>query len=327
MASVDTFCLGLALSLLNCLLSSVGITLQRKAQLLSEQGSSLEPRSRSRLLWAAGVFLYISAAAPDVLAYALVPQVVCTTVACFRLVLVTTLAHSFLQERVRRREVIGMACCSMGTSMCLMYGPRSSDAGPLVPRGELCHPHVWTYLCVSSGVLVAALTVEHAGWFREKQGMRSAALPLATGLAFALEKLFNTELGFVEAPRTLQGLADAPAWSCLVAATGALGLLDFYLNVRAASRMPLQVFLPVSFALATSLQFFQAMFIFGEFASMGPSRAALSIAGAVVALAGALLIQPPKFGVVGAAVADIGAELADSERKLSFMATCRDDNT
>lgn len=45
--------------------------------------------------------------------------------------------------------------------------------------------------------------------------------------------------------------------------------MDFYLNVRAAARMPLQVFLPVSFALATSLQFFQAMCIFGEFKAAG----------------------------------------------------------
>eukprot|EP00429_Kryptoperidinium_foliaceum_P075411 CAMPEP_0176222800 /NCGR_PEP_ID=MMETSP0121_2-20121125/20419_1 /TAXON_ID=160619 /ORGANISM="Kryptoperidinium foliaceum, Strain CCMP 1326" /LENGTH=86 /DNA_ID=CAMNT_0017562021 /DNA_START=12 /DNA_END=268 /DNA_ORIENTATION=- len=86
-----------------------------------------------------------------------------------------------------------MACCSMGMSLCLLYGPRSLDAGPL-PGGDLYHPQLWAYLVVGACLLAATLMVEHTdtGWLTR---VRSAALPLATGLAFALEKLLNTELG------------------------------------------------------------------------------------------------------------------------------------
>mmetsp|Transcript_124216 Transcript_124216/g.359232 ORF Transcript_124216/g.359232 Transcript_124216/m.359232 type:complete len:331 (+) Transcript_124216:3-995(+) len=298
-ADNECFVLGLGLCLLNCLLSSVGFTLQRKAQLLSEQ-ANLRDTWRSQLLWAAGVVLYISAAAPDVIAYTLVPQVVCTTVACFRLVLVTFLAHTFLQERVQMREAIGMAVCSVGTSMCLIYGPRSLDVSVIAPTADLYHPQVWGYLAICLVLLLALLAVEHSRWFSTKDGaMHYVVLPLATGLAFALEKLFNTELGFVQTPTSLRGLLDAPAWTGMVLVMGALGLTDFYLNIRAAARMPVQVFLPVSFALATTLQFFQSMSIFGEFKAMVPLHAALSICGAIVALSGALLIQPPKFGLLG----------------------------
>jgi len=198
------------------------------------------------------------------------------------------------------------------------------DAGPL-PSGDLYHPLLWAYLFVGACLLAATLTVEHTACLTR---VRGAALPLATGLAFALEKLLNTELGFLEAPRSLGGVAKTRAWCCLAALMCALGLVDFYLNVRAAARMPLQVFLPVSFALATSLQFFQAMYIFGELKAMLPLDTALSILGATIALVGALMIQPPKFGFLGGpdlVDGDIECALAEKDERLSFVASCKDD--
>jgi len=299
MLAVDErFLLGLGLCLLNCLLSSVGFTLQRKAQLLSEEAGASSSRWLCRALRAIGVVLYISAAAPDVLAYTLVPQVVCTTVACFRLVVVAVLAHSFLQERVRWREGIGMAICSVGTSICLACGP-VSQRRVLAPSDGLYHPRVWTYLSACCGLLVALLALEHAGGAKDREGLaRPLVLPTAAGLAFALGKLFNTELGFVAAPQTPQGALEAPVWAGMTLVMGLLGLIDFYLNVRAAARMPVQIFLPISFTVATMLQLYQSMAIFGEFQGMLPMHSALSVGGAAVALCGALLIQPP--GCVGA---------------------------
>merc|ERR1712113_1001636 len=125
------------------------------------------------------------------------------------------------------------------------------------------------------------------------------------GLAFALEKVFNTEIGFITPPENLPtGLIGEPQWTFMAAAIGLLGLMDFYLNLRGAKQMPVQVFVPVSFALATTLQYFQSVFIFGEFKEMDDVHAALSISGALLSLVGALCIQPPRIGLLGRELLD-----------------------
>jgi len=289
------FLVGLGLALTNCVLASVGFIMQRKAQLLSEAGEVKGVCS----IRALGVVLYILAALPDLLSYTLVPQVVCTTVACFRLVLVTFLAHTFLQELVSFREALGMLVCSVGTFICLVYGPKPDEIQEDVMAEELYHPQVWAYLAVGLGLLLMLLVLEHSDYVGRCNVGHCATLPLATGVAFALEKVFNTEIGFLKTPEDMQGLLQAPMWVGMVISIAILGLLDFYLNLRAAARMPVQVFLPMYFALATSLQFFQSVVVFSEFAQMNALHSGLSLAGAFVSLAGAMLINPPRLGPLG----------------------------
>merc|ERR1712070_430875 len=74
-----------------------------------------------------------------------------------------------------------------------------------------------------------------------------------------------------------------------------LGLTDFYLNVRAAERMSVHLFVPLSFAFGTSLQCLQAMLIFDEFKGMTVFHSAMTLRGACLSLVGALMIRPPQF--------------------------------
>merc|ERR1719379_1163949 len=104
-----------------------------------------------------------------------------------------------------------------------------------------------------------------------------------------MEKVFNTELGFVQRP---ENIFLEPLWLCMLGSIAALGLLDFYLNMRAAERMPVHLFVPLSFAFATCLQCLQAMFIFKEFVDMSVTSTSLTMLGAGMSLVGALMIQP-----------------------------------
>lgn len=330
MLPVGRWSLGLCLSLLNCALSSTGFVMQRKAALLSEQEQDSE--KGFQLLWSVGVGLYIVAAVPDVIAYTLVPQVVCSTIACFRLVVVTVLAHTFLHEKVQSREALGMLTCTLGTMLCLGFGPRP-DEKPAV-SGSFYHTEVVSYLAVGIAVLAALLVLEHSEDLRwnlrgEKlQKVRLFSLPLATGLAYGLEKVFNTEIGFIRPPEGLpMGFVREPRWAGMVAAIGLLGLTDFYLNLRGAQRMPVQVFVPASFALSTSLLYFQSVVIFGEFKDMNVLHAALSILGALMSLFGAVCIQPPRLGLLGRELVD-GKDEPATEVELAqrMRGDCGDDS-
>lgn len=293
------FLLGLSLALLNCALSSLGFTLQRYAQLLSEGSANDSPLwAKERMFLFVGRLLYITAALPDVLAYTLVPQVVCTTVACFRLVVVTFLAHSVLRERVAGREALGMVACSVGTFFCLYYGPRQpGEDSPEGAPGELYHPQVKFYIIVGSIVLVALLLADHSSYFPKSKDFRSVSLPLATGLAFALQKVFNTEIGFLARHNGMEDFFDNPGYIAMCLGVGVLGIMDFYLNSRGAQALPVQVFVPVSFALCTSLQLFQSIVVFQEFSEMDALSVTQTSCGAITSLVGAMLIKPPKLSV------------------------------
>mmetsp|Transcript_43309 Transcript_43309/g.94261 ORF Transcript_43309/g.94261 Transcript_43309/m.94261 type:complete len:365 (+) Transcript_43309:137-1231(+) len=302
MTPSERWSLGLLMAILNCALSSVGFIMQRKSQLMEEAELQRERESESDgatnngeddckrkccWIWIVGVMLYIFAAVPDLIAYTMVPQVVCTTVACFRLVVVTGLGHLCLKEKVQCREMFGMLMCTVGTCCCLLFSPlpeqlQESDGAA---GGIFHHPQVLVYLGMCLAVLLAMLAAEFTGG----HDMHFILLPAATGLAFALEKVFNTEIGFVD-PRE-----SALPWVGMAAAIAVLGLADFGLNLRGATRMPPQVFLPISFTLSTTLQYFQSVVIFGEFNDMDPLAASLSVCSAAVALFGALLIRPPSL--------------------------------
>jgi len=307
--AAERWTIGVCLALSNCALSSLGFTLQRKSHLLNQKddenrkstsdGNEATPAARScHLMWAIGVMLYISASVPDVVSYAMVPQVVCSTMSCFRLVLVTVLAHFFLNEQVQRREVLGMTLCVAGTFLCLVYGPKPSEDDGLAEAGDLYHPEVYSYLLVGLASLLCLLLLEHSESFGLPQlpnTIHYLILPVTTGLAYSIEKVFNTEIGFLHLPEDLpMGFLRQPQWAAMAAAIGALGLTDFYLNVRGAQRMPVQIFIPSAFAFATALQFLQAVFVFGELKDMTSKDAGISMFGACASLAGAIVIQPPQ---------------------------------
>lgn len=297
------------MALSNCALSALGFTLQRKSHLLNQKHdadlsrsgeSDSGPAAHScQMMWVIGVILYISASVPDVVSYAMVPQVVCSTMSCFRLVLVAVLAHFFLNEKVQRREVLGMTSCIIGTFLCLAYGPKPSEEERVAEAGDFYHPEVYSYLMVCLFSLLSLLLLEHSdllGLPSLPNAAHYLILPVTTGLAFGMEKVFNTEIGFVRLPADLpMGFFKEPQFLTMGAAILALGLTDLYLNLRGAQKMPVQIFIPTAFAFCTSLQFLQSVFVFGELNEMDTKDAVLSMMGACASLVGAVVIQPPRI--------------------------------
>jgi len=301
----ERWAIGIGLALSNCALSALGFTLQRKSHLLHQKDAANRsltsdenepgPAERScQLMWVIGVILYISASVPDVVSYAMVPQVVCSTMSCFRLVLVTVLAHFFLNEQLQRREFLAMTSCVIGTFLCLAFGPKLPESERVAEAGDLYHPEVYSYLIVGIASLLFLLLLEHS----DALGLPSLSntahfliLPITTGLAFGIEKVFNTEIGFLHLPADFAGLLKQPQWMAMAAAICALGLTDLYLNLRGAQKMPVQVFIPGAFAFATSLQFLQSVFVFGELKDMDTKDAVLAMIGACASLAGAIGLQ------------------------------------
>lgn len=296
MQGVYRWILGICLALLNAVLSSSGLTLQRLSALKDVEAKQ-QPNENHKWscspVWIVGVVLYVSAAAPDVVAYVLIPQVVCTAVACFRVALVAVMACACLGEFVQLQQVFGMAICSTGTFLCLTFGPKGQEAES-ASASEFYHENVVMYLIVGIATLLFLLAVEHADDIKVGCGMserlRCLTLPLCTGLAYGLEKCFNTEIGFVKSPKNP---FHHSRWLGMASAIALLGLTDFYLNLRGARTMKVQVFVPVAFAWGTVVQYFQSIFIFEELQGMSILHVALSTTGACLSLIGALCIETP----------------------------------
>jgi len=283
--------LGLACAFLNTGLSSAGFILQRKAHLISENGHTGQQQMRHL-----GIALYIVAALPDVLAYTMIPQVLCATVACFRLVVVCVLGHIFLEEHLQTKDARSIGVCTAGTMLCVLFGPGGDDkTAASMDSSNIYHPKVVIYSIVALSLLVVFLAIVHAdsfGWIVTDSKLYRYSLPVATALAYAVEKVYNTELGFIQRP---QNILLEPMWLFMVIAVALLGLTDFYLNVRAAERMPVHLFVPLSFAFGHSLQCFQAMVIFDEFDDMTVFCSTMTLLGACLSLIGALMIQQTQF--------------------------------
>jgi hypothetical protein len=223
-------------------------------------------------------------------------------------VVVTVLAAIFLGEKAEGREWAGMLICSAGTFLCLHFGPRPDeehikDHTKHSEDGELAigsQATLYAYAGIVFVVLVVLLVMEHAHCLGLKMSVTCHyfTLPVATGLAFGLEKVFNTEIGLLMHGHSAEENLARPEIWIMASMIVVLGVLDLYLNLRGAKVLPVQAFIPMTFAFATSLQFFQSMFIFGEFVRVSPADRALSVLGALMALVGTLIIQPPRFAAL-----------------------------
>jgi len=290
MDAVGRRSLGLALTLLNMLLSTSGFIMQRKAHIMNEElAMELQRPAFRRPLWVIGITLYILAAVPDVWACTLIPQILYSTIGCLRLVMMSFFGHIILKEKVGPREVIGISLCLVGAVLCVWFGP-GSHAGP-VDTSTLFHPRVWAYACVGGGFLTALMILVHMesfGCSLPTNKLYRCALPVATSLAYGIGRAFNAELGFVQMPKDL---LQEPLWLTLSAFVVIMGLLDFYLNMLAAQRMSVQIFVPIAYAFGVSLQCFQGMWVFQETKDMTQTACLVTVLGIVFALIGASVIH------------------------------------
>jgi len=310
--------IGLSSALANCFLSSAGLTLQRYSALKetaekeSAQNVSTETSShdeplqgkrcrrcrfqflgtRYQRLWWLGVFLYVVAAAPDVLSYMLIPQVVCCAVACFRVVVVTVMSCFFLGERLNKWQTLGMLACTIGTLLCVSFGPIHVHGADI--KSCFGQPQVRIYLIIAGSLLVFLLALDHLDTFSSRcvlgVKVRTFTLPLCTGLGYAGSKVFNTEIGFMSVPHNI---FTEPAWLLMAIAVALLGLLDLFLNLRGVRLMAVSVFVPVAFVWTISLQYFQSVALFSELEGLDAVHISLSIAGACLSLCGAIALQLP----------------------------------
>jgi len=215
--------------------------------------------------------------------------------------MVCVLAVIFLGEKAETREVMGILTCSVGTFLCLQFGPRPHQDRILehISSGE-SQLRLHVYLAFSFSVLLVLLVLEHASYLglNVNDGCHYFTLPVTTGLAFAVQKVFNTEIGLNMHGRSVgENLAMTFIW-WMAAMVAVLGLTDFYLNLRGAKILPVQAFIPMAFAFGTGVQYFQSLVIFGEFSYMGTAHRTISVAGSAMALAGAVMIRPPRWSAV-----------------------------
>lgn len=282
--------LGIILCMMNTLLAVSGFILQRKSY---KDNELLEPEMQKpeylRPVWLLGIFLYIIACVPDVYAAMLLTEVLYSTLGCFRLMLMAVFGHVFLKELLGRRGVLGIAMCSLGSAICVWWGPTPDH--PEATHSYMVHTRVPIYVTVSLGVLSVFLVIVHGdslGFIQAGSKLYKFSLPFAVALACGIEKVFNLELAFVKRP---ENLLEPPVWSCMVISIGALGLMDFYLNMRAASRMNVQVFVPLSFAFGITTQLLQGLIVFQEFDDVSVAARVMTSFGCLLALFGALVIQ------------------------------------
>jgi len=284
------FFLGCCCAMLNGSLSSLGLTMQRAARL---------PRYEARfgeracyLRWA-GIAIYIVAAAPDVMAYALLSEVLCGAFAGFRLAVVFIMAHFWLDEHIGRREISGMCVCIMGTVLCASFAPRREQGGATTGGGSKM---IVCYFVVGLALLVVLLVVDHATRLNKRmnQSLLRFMVCSAASLTFGLEKVVNTLLGgFTFSLNTLEHPGEHSASICMALGVVMLGLLDLYLTDRGTGRMTVKVFAPVVFAYGQCIQVGQSIVIFEDFRHMSAGYVALALAGAFLSLVGALVIDPP----------------------------------
>lgn len=318
--------LGVAMALLSITLSSVGFVLQRRAhmdKLESGRGLTSEPVAavaaqgslvarlrrtvvtlarknlampRHQRLQILGIVVYILAALPDALAWTLLPQVVCSTVESFRLVIMLVLARVFLRESLLLRDLPWVTGCMLGTVLCIWYGPYRGEDGE--EQHTVVSTKVSAYLVIGLCLVLLLVLLEHsrAETCPKAHRVRHLTLPFNISLTFALEKVLNTELGVSIAHKPTSGVVVSAWqmkiwWASITVAIDALALLNFYLTVRCARLLPVRVSAPLGFAFGTCLQLFQSIAILDEFRTMDLFRKAMVLLGTCLSFLSAFCLE------------------------------------
>lgn len=274
-------------------LSSLGFILVRKSELLkqeviAEHGEHVTLPSRYRGLFGGGVVLYISASGPDVVSFMLASEVVCSTIACLRLVIVTILARLILLEYLNMLQIIGIFLCTSGALLCLFFGPRSDQGDFPAISGAKVIPYtvVMLIVMVVAFILSCKGAMVSSSMTRWRYRVWAFMLPTVEASADSLQKLTLSISGRVNVNAT-----QAAIFSIFVVS---FALLNFYLNLKGSQSMPVNLFIPLAFALRTIIQFFQSAAILDEFVNVSAIHTWISLFGSMCALVGALCIQPPR---------------------------------
>jgi len=259
-----------------------------KQEVIAEHGEHVALPSRYRGLFAGGIVLYVSASAPDVVSFMLASEVVCSTIACLRLVIVTILARLILLEYLNTLQIIGIFLCTTGALLCLYFGPRSDEGDFPAISGAKVIPYTVTMLIVMvvAFILSCKGAVVANSMSRWRYRVWAFTLPTVEASADSLQKLTLSISGRMDV-----NAAWATMFSVFVVS---FALLNFYLNLKGSQSMPVNLFIPLAFALRTIIQFFQSAAILDEFVNVSAAHTLISLFGSMCALVGALCIQPPR---------------------------------
>jgi len=260
-------------------LSSLGFVLQRKAHLLASAGNV----EAYRYTGAVGLILYLLATIPDCLAFALLPQIVCSVVESFRLVIMLIMAHMLLNEHSTCRDVPGVVACMVGTILCIVYGPFKDTK-----KEELFANKVVIYLVLGSILLTALIIVEHVDirCLPRQQEYQRYTLTFTTALSFGMQKVMNTELGFAKV-----GDEHRLTWLACVASILLLALINFYFVLRTAKHLKVRTSAVLGWAFGSCLQLFQSIAVLDEFSGIGSFRTFATLGGACISFAGAFYLE------------------------------------
>jgi len=277
--------LGVSTALLSVLLSSVGFVLQRKV-FLHETSKLKPPMSRPNSVKIIALGIYIAASAPDVVSYALIPQIVVTSVYSIGLPLMIFLGRWWLKEkRGGRYEALGMVACFLGSFITAFFGPyyAKHNGSPL----KLMYPPKVVIYLVSGQVFMMVLVVcDHLHAFRSFHSfrVRRFTLPCVVALSYKLQKVYQTELSYTTLPKVLDD------WGSLLGIIW-LTLLNLYLTVRMARLLPVRSSTSIAFASTTTVQLFQSIFVLEEFDEVSALHTALTLVGVLLVCAGAFYLE------------------------------------
>lgn len=284
--------LGLYLAVLSNIFGSVGFTLLRWSHLHNLRLPEEEQRSDcARPMYVAGALTYLLSTPLEAVAYMMVPQILCATLRCSRLPLTTILSRIFLDGQMRASQILGVSLCMLGSVCCMLSAPTGQTMEFARPSGDLA-PKVLIYMLASVVVILVLMWIECTSSRCPQPQWQILVIPFLSSYAWCLEKVLNTELGF--AP-SLQDLWLIPKWAAMVFGILAIGVFEYYYSFRGLKKLPVQVFVAITFAFTTPLQYLQSLVILDEFQTVAPTQAALAMTGAIVALIGGMLVTLPTF--------------------------------
>jgi len=269
-------------------MNSLGFVLQRKAHLSDVEGSPGKRRLHlgslsCHPLQFCGILVYITSALPDVLAWAMLPELVCSALESFRLVIMLGLARVCLGEPAGPKDLLAVSLCVAGSFLCTWFGPYRTEGSESTTY--IFTSKVVSYVWIGCGIVLGLIIFDHMAKARSIRGFN---LPFVVASSYSLEKILNTELGFF---KWQEDISQNLGLIGTLIAVVALGLLNFYLNMRRAKLLPAMSSTMCVFACATAIQLFQAICILDEYSGAEATRVIVSLVGAALSFGGAFLLE------------------------------------